>query len=59
MGAPDTPQRSSRANMLVIGLGSGLLLLAAGVVLHVLTTRSRDAVVDTDFIEIASTGGHP
>jgi multidrug resistance efflux pump len=54
MGAPDTPQRSSRANMLVIGLGSGLLLLAAGVVLHVLTTRSRDAVVDTDFIEIAS-----
>ena len=54
MGAPDTPQRSSRANMLVIGLGSGLLLLAAGVVLHVLTTRSRDAVVDPDFIEIAS-----
>ena len=40
--------------MLVIGLGSGLLLLAAGVVVHVLTTRARDAVVDTEFIEIAS-----
>jgi multidrug resistance efflux pump len=40
--------------MLVIGLGSALLLLAGGVVVHVLTTRARDAVVDTDFIEIAS-----
>ena len=40
--------------MLVIGLGSLLLLLAGGVVVHVLTTRARDAVVDTDFIEIAS-----
>ena len=40
--------------MLVLGLGSLLLLLAGGVVVHVLTTRARDAVVDTDFIEIAS-----
>jgi multidrug resistance efflux pump len=48
------PQRSSRANALVIGLGSALLLTAIGVVTHVLTTRARDAVVDADFIELAS-----
>lgn len=54
MDADDTPRRSSRANLLVIGLGSTLLLLAAGIVVHVLTTRSRDAVVDADFIEVAS-----
>ncbi len=48
------PQRSSRANALVIGLGSALLLAAIGVVVHVLTTRARDAVVDADFIELAS-----
>ena len=48
------PQRSSRANALVIGLGGCLLLAAVGVVMHVLTTRSRDAVVDADFIELAS-----
>lgn len=54
MDADDTPRRSSHANLLVIGLGSTLLLLAAGVVVHVLTTRSRDAVVDADFIEVAS-----
>jgi multidrug resistance efflux pump len=48
------PKRSSRANALVIGLGSGLLLAALGVVMVVLTTRSRDAVVDADFIELAS-----
>ncbi len=48
------PQRSSRANALVIGLGGCLLLAALGVVMHVLTTRSRDAVVDADFIELAS-----
>ena len=48
------PQRSSRANTLVIALGSGLLLAALGVVMHVLTTRARDAVVDADFIELAS-----
>lgn len=48
------PQRSSRANALVIGLGSALLLTAVGVVTHVLTTRARDAVVDADFIELAS-----
>lgn len=48
------PQRSSRANILVIALGSGLLLAALGVVLHVLTTRARDAVVDADFIELAT-----
>lgn len=54
MDADQRPQRSARANMLVIGLGSVLLLLAGGVVVHVLTTRARDAVVDADFIEIAS-----
>ncbi len=48
------PQRSSRANALVIVLGSGLLLAALGVVIHVLTTRARDAVVDGDFIELAT-----
>lgn len=48
------PKRSSRANALVIGLAGGLLLAALGVVMHVLTTRSRDAVVDADFIELAS-----
>jgi len=48
------PQRSSRANALVIVLGSGLLLAALGVVIHVLTTRARDAVVDADFIELAT-----
>jgi multidrug resistance efflux pump len=48
------PQRSSRANALVIGLGGCLLLGALGVVMHVLTTRSRDAMVDADFIELAS-----
>lgn len=48
------PQRSSRANTLVIVLGSGLLLAALGVVMHVVTTRARDAVVDADFIELAT-----
>lgn len=48
------PQRSVRANALVIGLGCGLLLVAHGVVMHELTTESRDAVVDADFIELAS-----
>lgn len=38
----------------MIGLGSVLLLLAGGVIVHVMTTRARDAVVDADFIEIAS-----
>jgi len=54
MSADETPRRSSRANTLVIGLGSVLLLLAGGVIVHVMTTRARDAVVDADFIEIAS-----
>jgi multidrug resistance efflux pump len=49
-----TPRRSSRANALIIGLGSGLLLIALGVVMHVLTTRARDAVVDADVIELSS-----
>lgn len=53
-GSDPPPQRSSRANALVIGLGSALLLAAVGVVVHVLTTRARDAVVDADFIELAS-----
>lgn len=54
MNADEPPRRSARANTLVIGLGSVLLLLAGGVVVHVMTTRARDAVVDADFIEIAS-----
>ena len=48
------PHRSSRANLLVIGLASALVLAAAGVLMHALTTRSRDAVVDADFIELTS-----
>ncbi|MEB3275921.1 MAG: HlyD family efflux transporter periplasmic adaptor subunit [Cyanobacteriota bacterium] len=48
------PQRSSRANALVLVLGAGLLLAALGVVIHLLTTRARDAVVDADFIELTS-----
>jgi len=52
---PEPPvRRSSRANALVIGLGSAMLLAAAGVLTYTLTTRSRDAVVDADFIELAS-----
>lgn len=54
MASDPPPQRSSRANALVIGLGSGLLLAALGVVMHVLTTRARDAVVNADFIELSS-----
>lgn len=53
-GSDPPPQRSSRANAVVIGLGSALLLGAIGVVTHVLTTRARDAVVDADFIQLAS-----
>ncbi len=48
------PKRSSRANALVIGLGGGLLLAALGVVIHVLTTRARDAVVNADFIDLST-----
>lgn len=47
-------RRSPQANTLVTGLGGVLLLAAVGVLAHVLTTRSRDAVVDADFIELAS-----
>ena len=50
----EAPRRSSKANLLIIGLGTGLLLAALGVLMHVLTTRARDAVVDADFIELAS-----
>lgn len=48
------PRRSNRANALVLVLGGGLLLAALGVVIHLLTTRARDAVVDADFIELTS-----
>jgi multidrug resistance efflux pump len=55
MTVPDQePRLSNRANLLVIGLGVALLLAAFGVILYALTTRSRDAVVDADFIEINS-----
>lgn len=57
-GRPDgndpPPKRSARANALIIGLGCTLLLAAVGVLVHTLTTRARDAVVDADFIELTS-----
>mgnify|MGYP006270843519 CR=1 FL=1 len=53
LGEP-APVRSSKANALVFGLGGVLLLAALGVLTHVLTTRSRDAVVDAEFIELDS-----
>jgi multidrug resistance efflux pump len=53
-GDDPAPRRSGRANALVIGLGSALLLTGLGVVMHGLTTRSRDAVVDADMIALAS-----
>lgn len=48
------PRRSARANALIIGLGSGLLLAALAVLMHALTTRARDAVVDADVIDLTS-----
>lgn len=48
------PQSSRRANRLVIGLGSLMLVGAVGVLSHVFSTRSRDAVVEADVIDLAS-----
>lgn len=48
------PRRSNRANALVLILGGGLLLAALGVLVHLFTTRARDAVVDADFIELTT-----
>ncbi len=53
-GNDQPPQRSSRATVLVVVLGAGLLLAALAVVMNALTTRARDAVVDADFIELGS-----
>lgn len=53
--APDqAPGRFSRANLLVIGTGSLLLLAAAAVITHLFTTRSRDAVVEAEVIDLAT-----
>lgn len=53
-GLEPPPRRSSRANAVVIGLAGVLVLAAAGVLMHALSTRSRDAVIDGDFIELTS-----
>lgn len=45
---------SRRANLLVLGVASGLLLAAAGVLTHLFSTRSRDAVVEAETINLAS-----
>ena len=47
-------QVSKRGNLLVIGVGSVLLLAAAGVLTHLFSTRARDAVVEAETIDLAS-----
>lgn len=49
-----SPAISSKGQLVVIGLATALLLTAIGVLLHALTTRSRDAVVEGDFIELST-----
>jgi hypothetical protein len=49
-----SPAISSKGLLVVIGLATALLLTAIGVLLHALTTRSRDAVVEADFIELST-----
>jgi len=53
-GNDPRPGRSLRANVLVVGVGVGLLGSATGVLMQMLTPWSRDAVVDADFVEITS-----
>lgn len=52
--AEPAPSVSSKGRLLVIGLSTALLLTAIGILLHALTTRSRDAVVEADFIELTT-----
>jgi len=53
-GIGQTVAVSRRANLLVLGVASGLLLAAAGVLTHLFSTRSRDAVVEAETINLAS-----
>ena len=53
-GGSEAVRSSRRGNLLVIGAGSVLLLAAAGVFTHLFSTRSRDAVVEADVINLAS-----
>ena len=48
------PISTRRGNRLVIGIGSLMLIAAAGVVTHVVSTRARDAVVEGDVIDLAT-----
>jgi multidrug resistance efflux pump len=48
------PQRSLAANVLLIGAGLGLLSAAAGIGVQTLSANSEDAVIEADFVEIAS-----
>ncbi|NDG74815.1 MAG: HlyD family efflux transporter periplasmic adaptor subunit [Synechococcaceae bacterium WB8_1B_136] len=48
------PHASRRGNQLVIALGSAMLVAAVGVLLHVFSTRSRDAVVEGSVIDLAT-----
>jgi multidrug resistance efflux pump len=57
MNSPDKegkPQRSLGANVLLIGAGMGLLSAAAGIGVQMLSANSEDAVIEADFVEIAS-----
>ncbi len=49
-----SPRRSPSANTVIWALGGTLAVVTLGVLTHLLTTRSRDAVVDADFIELTS-----
>lgn len=45
---------SRHANRLVIGVGSLMLVASVGVLSHVFSTRSRDAVVEADVVDLAT-----
>jgi multidrug resistance efflux pump len=46
--------KSRNANRLVIGVGSLMLVESVGVLSHVFSTRSRDAVVQADVVDLAT-----
>jgi multidrug resistance efflux pump len=46
--------KSRNANRLVIGVGSLMLVASVGVLSHVFSTRSRDAVVQADVVDLAT-----
>jgi len=48
------PHAIRRGNQLVIALGSAMLVAAVGVLFHVFSTRSRDAVVEGSVIDLAT-----